>query len=206
MDFYHRETAKASVKKLIENLPQHEQHPTDAIRMIDREIGGLLAHPKSPYFNDYREYSTTIFPSGLEATRPGHDIILILNQEQTSVLFHGQKRVINIPKALKNPERGVAHIIGQELALELFSIRRSVLGKLKIEVAASWGVNCDANESALEVLKYYLSSQKRATIKKGSLTKPRRFFNELKSVELDEELSTEIPSSSWLSRICPCIS
>jgi hypothetical protein len=207
MDFYHRETAKNSVRRLIENLSTVNHRLDDAIRMIDREIGGLLAHPKSPYFNVYREYAKTIFPSGLEATKPGHDIILTLNKNQASLVLHGRQYLITIPKSLKNPERGVAHIIGQDLALELFYVRKKVLGQLKKDIHSSWGENLDANQNALDELKNYLSPQKRAIHKKLSPIKARGFFNEQSLVtSKDETHDTDTPECSLLSIICPCIS
>lgn len=206
MDYYHRETAKTSVERLIQNLSVANHVLIDAIRMIDREIGGLLAHPKSPYFNDYRTHATIIFPSGLEGTKPGFDIILILNKEKTSLVFHGCQREIVIPKALKNPERGVAHIIGQELALQLFQVRKNILTRLKIDVTNAWEENLYANESAIEELKNYLSPQKKAHHKTGLPTKSRGFFNEPAAVAVEESQVTDTPKHSWLSRICPCIS
>jgi hypothetical protein len=201
---FKRETAINSVTRLIENLPQHADYPIDAIRMIDREIGGLLAHPASPFCNDYRSYSITVFPSGLEATLPGYDIILILNSKKIAVKHKGKSHNINIPLTLKHPEKGVAYIIGHTLALSLFRFRREVLIKLQNKHGEKWAVNYLANDVAIGVLNSYMPNQIIYSKKSGK-AKHTMFVDRAKQTEESDRITnnTEV---SWLSRICPCIS
>jgi hypothetical protein len=178
---YIRKTGIESVRGVLKNLPEHHKHPRDAIRMIDRTIGGLLAHIESPSYHAYRDYASTIFPAGLEATLPGKDIILILNSAETTVIKNGHEQIICIPRALKNPEKGVAQIIGQHFARTLFIARGRVLAQL-IETEKNgdiWQVNATANEQALKVLKDYIPYQ-------SIFDKPSSNNN------------------SWLEQLCPC--
>ena len=179
---YIRQTAIESVKSLLKNLPEHKKHPLDAIRMTDRTIGGLLAHPESPAYDGYRTYSTVLFPSGLEATLPGKDIILILNNSKTTIIKDGKARVIDIPSALKHPEKGVAQIIGPYLARLLFIVRAQILNQLIAteKNGDDWRVNLTANNAAQHVLKDYSPYQ--ATLDKLF---PRKRY--------------------WLEQLCPCI-
>ncbi len=158
MRSYIRKTAIESVRSLLKNLPQHHEHPRDAIRMIDRTIGGLLAHTESPSYNAYRDYARLLFPSGLEATIPGKDIILILNRSDATINEDAYKGRIKIPSALKNPEKGVAQIIGQHFARTLFIVRGEILAQLIAteENGGGWQVNAAANAQALDVLKDYI--------------------------------------------------
>ncbi len=151
---YVRDTAIERVRTLLKDLPRHEAHPLDAIRMIDREIGGLLAHPDSPHVKDYRTYASALFPAGLEATRPGKDIILILNQPVAVVQKNGKTHQIRIPLSLKNPEKGVVQIVGRTLAKELFKTRGAVLARLALD-EPKWSENITSNNAALKVLEYY---------------------------------------------------
>ena len=177
MPNYIRKTAIEAVVKLLKNLPEHEDHPLDAIRMIDRSIGGLLAHAESPSYLGFRDYTSILFPSGLEATIPGQDIILILNKAEVTIIKDGKERIIKIPSALKNPEKGVAQIIGHHLAERLFIARERVLAELiaceindanwkenatpianarvNIKKHSSWIENAIAHDAAWEVLKHY---------------------------------------------------
>ncbi len=154
---YIRKTAIESVRSLLKNLPEHHAHPLDAIRMIDRSIGGLLAHKESPAYKGYREHASLIFPSGLEATSPGKDIILILNSKMIKINQHGTEHNIAIPSSLKNPEKGVAQIIGQHFARTLFTVRAQILEQI-INTQPNgelWQPNATANMDALHVLKNY---------------------------------------------------
>lgn len=156
---YLRQTAVDSVLNLLNNLPEHHKKPSDAIRMIDREIGGLLAHPESPSYHAYRVHAETLFPAGLEYTAPGMDIIQLLNSDDATVTKKGQSHKITIPRALKYPEKGVAMIIGKHRALLLFKRRGEILEKLILaegdQVEISWRTNLAANEAAMKVLKTY---------------------------------------------------
>lgn len=158
--------------------PYHEiwwlkRHRLDTVRMLDREIGGLLANPASPYSETYKAHSPTIFPRGLEGTEPNKDLILLLNSAEAA-----------LPE-LKNPEKGVAQIIGKELAEELFTIRGEALDAIEkaviieaIEKARSlealekikalttvltrtdsWARNIEANKAALTTLQSYIPEQ-----------------------------------------------
>ena len=205
MTDFKRETAIKSVKKLLENLPNHHDYPKDAIRMIDREISGLLAHPSSPFCNEYRTYARSVFPSGLEATIPGHDIILILNKEIIIVKHHGKAHNISVPLALKNPEKGVAHIVGKDLALELFMFRSDVLIKLHEKNGEGWIVNCVANNEAIAVLNVYTPNQSIYPKKKPSAARQSMFVEQAKNNNASDTSDTP-QVTSFLSRICPCIS
>ncbi len=154
---YIRKTAIESVKNLLKNLSEHDEYPCDAIRMIDRTIGGLLAHEESPFYHDYRNHAGVLFPSGLEATKPGHDIILVLNKINASILIAGKKQPVVIPPRLKNPEKGVAQIIGHHLARALFIARGRILTRIIAteENGETWRVNAIANDAAQNVLKDY---------------------------------------------------
>lgn len=170
---YARKTGIDSVKSILHNLPNHytprsddvkdirNSNPliglSDAIRMLDRTIGGLLANPASPFYKSYRTYTPLLFPSGLEATSPGKDIILILNSVSVSVNYSGKTRDMVIPPALKNPEKGVAQIIGHNLARALFSERGKILNLLVEAGGAGWEINAIANANALLILETYHS-------------------------------------------------
>ena len=117
---YIRKTGIENVRSVLKNLPEHHDHPLDAIRMIDRTIGGLLAHTESPFYNAYRVYAIALFPAGLEATHPGEDIILILNSKETTVI---KNRHIKTTSALKNPEKS----LGQHFAQSLFAVRKDII-------------------------------------------------------------------------------
>ena len=157
MRSYIRKTGIESVRSLLKNLPEHDKQPRDAIRMIDRTIGGLLAHKASPSYHGFRDYATTLFPSGLEATRPGKDIILVLNKRKAIIHKNGKQRCIDIPSALENPEKGVAQIIGHHFARTLFRERGRILTQLinTEESGTDWQVNAAANDAAQDVLKHY---------------------------------------------------
>lgn len=158
MQNYIRDTGIKSVRDLLKNLHQHNEHPRDAIRMIDRTIGGLLAHTESPSYNAYRDYAAILFPSGLEATLPGKDIILILNSKEVIINRKGSNHAIQIPYTLKNPEKGVAQIIGQTFARTLFIVRGEILAQLMTteQKCLDWQINAAANDQALAVLKNYI--------------------------------------------------
>ena len=159
MRSYIRKTALDSVRSLLKNLPEHKDHPRDAIRMIDREIGGLLAHMESPFYNAYRDVAGILFPSGLEATAPGKDIILVLNSKEALIKNNGREAMVKIPTALKQPEKGVAQIIGQHFARTLFMVRGRILNHLmnaEEEKDQNWQVNATANDQALAVLENYI--------------------------------------------------
>ena len=149
---YLRPSAVKSVNSLLGEVKKHEL--PDAIRMIDREIGGLLAHPESPFYCGYRDYAFTLFPAGLEATCAGSDIILVLNSDTKEIKHHGKTREIKIPSMLRNPEKGVAQIIGRILAQKIFLQRGEILSQLKQENSA-WNSNVVANDEALETLYDY---------------------------------------------------
>ncbi|MDP3705500.1 MAG: hypothetical protein Q8R24_06275 [Legionellaceae bacterium] len=148
---YVRDSAQLSVTNLLDDLPRHL--PLDAIRMVDREIGGLLGNPGSPCYNAYRTYALAIFPSGLEATSPGRDIILILNSKETVVMRRGVSCTLSLPNVLQNPEKGVAQIIGIDLARALFKQRTEIFQKL--QHGDTWQDNIDANNQAIMVLNDY---------------------------------------------------
>lgn len=162
-----RETGIHAVNNLLANLPVHikKGNLEDAIRMIDREIGGLLGNPHSPMVETFRSSERLLFPGGLENTFPGRDIIMLLNSDTTMIdIRHGQMQY-KIPKALKNPEKGVAQVIGIDLAITLFKVRKEVLEALVKKEKESqglsslrgrreftWMTNLIANKAAQKVL------------------------------------------------------
>lgn len=177
---YTRTTGIKSVRDILNNLPEHHKKPSDAIRMIDRTIGGLLANEQSPFFESYRTFTPILFPSGLEATIPGRDIILILNS-QTVKIAEFKKGIkaktnkkpaaevqIDVPAALHHPEKGVAQIIGHGLARQLFLERAKILIQLMateegsvnenitdVSLEATWKKNALANAAAQLILEDY---------------------------------------------------
>ena len=156
MRSYIRKTGIESVRSLLKNLPEHKEHPKDAIRMIDRTIGGLLAHVESPFYNAYRDFAGILFPSGLEATTPGKDIILVLNKKEALCIHNNKIVSVRIPTALQHPEKGVAQIIGQYLARTLLMLRGRILNQLiDTEKNENWQENATANDQAFAVLESY---------------------------------------------------
>lgn len=156
-----RETGIRAVKNLLGNLPMHIEKGKleDAFRMVDREIGGLLANPNSPMVDCFRSCELALFPSGLENTKPGKDIILLLNSDMTMINIGYKQIEYKIPKALKNPEKGVAQVIGLDLAKQLFVVRGDILKRL-VARDHLWQTNLASNRAAQTVLDNYCLSSK----------------------------------------------
>lgn len=161
-----RNTGIKSVIKILRDIPNH--YPKDAIRMLDRTIGGLLAHKESPFYDAYRTYTKELFPAGLEHTVPKKDIILILNSDTATIRKNISKTEtiqnnnpqtleIKIPPQLKHPEKGVGQIVGIQLARQIFKVREDILEWLQSNEpdGSGWHVNVEANRKAREVLKHY---------------------------------------------------
>lgn len=154
-----RETGINAVNAFLQNLPLHiaKGHFEDAIRMLDRVIGGLLGNPDSPVVSEFRSNEPVLFPGGLEKTFPGRDIVLVLNSETVDVKTPAGRLIsYKIPKALKHPEKGVAQIIGIELAEKLFQKRADILNIL-LKKDGNWLPNVEANKEAQTILRYYPS-------------------------------------------------
>lgn len=152
-----RESAINAVNALLENLPLHinKGNLEDAIRMVDRAIGGILGHPDSPVMNTFRSNQQILFPGGLEKTCGGRDIILVLNSKAVEIKNPAGKMIsYPLPTALRNPEKGIAQIVGLKLAEKLFAVRTEILTKLS-EKNAEWKINVEANKKAQDVLSKY---------------------------------------------------
>lgn len=126
---YTRWSAIEATISIIKNLPEHRKNPIEAICMIDRLINGLLSEQNSPVYAIYQRSVPVLFPGGLERTSAGRDIILLLNQNR-SINVKNRQQAFTIPDALRNPEKGVAQILGLNLAKQLFNQRQAILSSL----------------------------------------------------------------------------
>lgn len=209
-----RETAINAVHALLNNLPMHvnKGNLEDAMRMVDREIGGLLGHPDSPVVSIFRSNQQILFPGGLEKTCQGRDIVLVLNSQTIKIKNPAGLTVsYSIPKALKNPEKGVAQIIGIDLAKKLFLTRASILAEL-FKRDPRWQPNVDANTEAQSVLNDYPYMQAKSIMKdilKNAATEieKKRFVNGLELLDSgirsllaqpQSKMSCAISRHSWL--------